>query len=123
MRPDSSPTHIPRSTPALIAELRLHAAGLTLAAIAVVHDDSTRFVFPTDDDPLSRLNTLIHAGGHPIGIVGARIGNGDIRFVLHPFIEFQNEPQALAYLHTLRDPFLTLIRTHVDRMPDNPRNN
>jgi hypothetical protein len=123
MRPDGSPTHVPRSTPALIAELRLHAADLTLAAIAVVHDDSTKFVFPTDDDPLSRLNTLIHAGGHPIGIVGAQIGNGDIRFVLHPFVEFQNEPQALEYLHTLRDPFLTLIRTHVDRMPDNPRNN
>ena len=121
MPADGSATRIPRSTPALIAELRAHAAGLTLAAIAVARNDSTQFVFPADDDPLGRLNTLIHAGGHPIGIVGAQIGRGAIRFVLHPFIEFQNNPQALEYLHTLRDPFLTLIRTHVDRMPENPR--
>ncbi len=123
MSAEGSATHLPRSTPALIAELHAHAAGLTLAAIAVARNDSTQFVFPVDDDPLGRLNTLIHAGGRPIGIVGAQIARGAIRFVLHPFIEFQNNAQALAYLHTLRDPFLTLIRTHVDRMPDDPRNN
>ncbi|HYL81764.1 MAG TPA: hypothetical protein VEU07_13175 [Candidatus Acidoferrum sp.] len=123
MPTESSATHIPRSTPALIAELRLHASGLTLAAIAVVNNNSTHFVFPTDGDPLTKLNALIHAGGHPVGIIGAQIGRGAIRFDLHPFVEFQDSPQALQYLHTLRDPFLALIRMHVDRMPDNPRYN
>ena len=123
MAADSGATHVPRATPALIDELRGLAVGLLLAAIAVVHNDSTRFVFPADDDPLGKLNALVDSGGHPIGIIGARIDQSAIRFILHPFVEYENEPQALKYLQTLRDPFLALIRTHVARMPDNPRNN
>jgi len=97
------------------------AASLTVAAIAVVHHDVTQFVFASDDDPLGTLNALIEGGGHPIGLVGARIGGGAIEYSAHPFIEYQDHPQAVAYLQTLRVHFLTLLRTHVDRMPDNPR--
>jgi hypothetical protein len=103
--------------------LQVRATDLTLAAIAVVNSDVTQFVFAIDDDPVSNLNALIRAGGHPIGIVGARLGCESIEYHLQPFVEYQNNPQALAYLQTLRVPFLTLIRTHVDRMPDNPRVN
>jgi hypothetical protein len=112
-----------RSTTDLVVELQVRATDLTLAAIAVVNSDVTQFVFAIDDDPVSKLNALIRAGGHPIGIVGARLGCESIAYHLHPFVEYQNNPQALAYLQTLRVPFLTLIRTHVDRMPDNPRVN
>jgi hypothetical protein len=112
-----------RSTTDLVVELRVRATDLTLAAIAVVNGDVTQFVFAIDDDPVSDLNALIRAGGHPIGIVGARLGCESIDYHLQPFVEYQNNPQALAYLQTLRVPFLTLIRTHVDRMPDNPRVN
>jgi hypothetical protein len=112
-----------RSTPELIVELQARATVLTLAAIAVANHNATHFVFAIDDDPLGRLNALVRAGGHPIGIVGARIERGAIEYRLQPFIEYQRNPGALAYLQTLRVPFLTLIRTHVDRMPDNPRNN
>jgi hypothetical protein len=110
-----------RSTAELIVELQVRATALTLAAIAVVHDDVTQFVFASDDDPLSKLNALIRAGGHPIGLVGARIGGGTVEYHSHPFVEYRHNPHALAYLQTLRIPFLTLLRTHVDRMPDNPR--
>jgi hypothetical protein len=96
---------------------------LTLAAIAVVNNDTTQFVFAIDEDPLATLNALIRSGGHPIGIVGARIERGIVEFHPEPFVEFQRNPQALAYLQSLRVPFLTLLQTHVDRMPDNPRNN
>jgi hypothetical protein len=112
-----------RSTTDLVVELQVRATDLTLAAIAVVNSDVTQFVFAIDDDPVSNLNALIRAGGHPIGIVGARLGCESIEYHLQPFVEYQNNPQALAYLQTLRVPFLTLIRTHVDRMPDNPRVN
>jgi hypothetical protein len=115
------PAQSPRTTPELIVELLGQAASLTVAAIAVVHHDVTQFVFASDDDPLGTLNALIEGGGHPIGLVGARIGGGAIEYSAHPFIEYQDHPQALAYLQTLRVPFLTLLRTHVDRMPDNPR--
>jgi hypothetical protein len=115
------PARAPRSTPDLIAELQGRATVLTLAAIAVVHDDGTQFVFASDDDPLRTLNALIHAGGHPIGVVGARLGCGTVDYHVHPFVEYQDTPDAVAYLQTLRVPFLTLLRTHVDRMPDNPR--
>jgi len=115
------PARAPRSTPELIVELQVRATGLTLAAIAVVHQNNTQFVFASDDDPLGTLNALIEGGGHPIGLVGARIGGGAIEYSAHPFIEYQDHPQAVAYLQTLRVPFLTLLRTHVDRMPDNPR--
>ena len=115
------PARSSRSTPELIVELQGQAATLTVAAIAVVHRDVTQFVFASDDDPLGTLNALIDAGGHPIGLVGARIGGGAIEYYAHPFVEYQNRPQAVAYLQTLRVPFLTLLRTHVDRMPDNPR--
>jgi hypothetical protein len=115
------PARNPRSTPELIVELQVRARALTLAAIAVVHRDGTQFVFAIDDDPLRKLNTLIDAGGHPIGLVGARIGGGTVEYHSQPFVEYQHNPNALAYLQTLRVPFLTLLRTHVDRMPDNPR--
>jgi len=117
------PERSPRSTPELIVELQLKARVLTLAAIAVVNNDTTQFVFAIDEDPLATLNALIRSGGHPIGIVGARIERGIVEFHPEPFVEFQRNPQALAYLQSLRVPFLTLLQTHVDRMPDNPRNN
>jgi hypothetical protein len=117
------PARSPRSTAELIVELQVRATAFTLAAIAVVHDDVTQFVFAIDDDPLSKLNALIGAGGHPIGLVGARIIRGAVEYDSQPFVEYQHNPRALAYLQTLRVPFLTLLRTHVDRMPDNPRLN
>jgi hypothetical protein len=117
------PARFPRSTPDLIVELQARAATLTLAAIAVANNEDTHFVFAIDDDPLGKLNALIRAGGHPIGIVGARIGRGTVEYHREPFVECQHNPQALAYLQTLRVPFLTLMRTHVDHMPDTPRNN
>ena len=115
------PARAPRTPPDLIVELQGRAAGLTVAAIAVVHHDVTQFVFASDDDPLDTLNALIAAGGHPIGLVGARLGGGTVEYHAHPFVEYQDNPRAVAYLQTLRVPFLTLLRTHVDRMPDNPR--
>jgi hypothetical protein len=117
------PEHSLRCTPELIVELQVRATDFTLAAIAVVNNDVTQFVFAIDDDPLSTLNALVRAGGHPIGIVGARLGPGTIEYHPQPFVEYQHDPQAMAYLQTLRVPFLTLMRTHVDRMPDNPRVN
>jgi hypothetical protein len=117
------PEHSLRCTPELIVELQVRATAFTLAAIAVVNNDVTQFVFAIDDDPLSTLNALVRAGGHPIGIVGARLGPGTIEYLPQPFVEYQHDPQAMAYLQTLRVPFLTLMRTHVDRMPDNPRVN
>jgi len=117
------PEHSLRCTPELIVELQVRATALTLAAIAVVNNDVTQFVFAIDDDPLSALNALVRAGGHPIGIVGARLGPGTIEYHPQPFVEYQHDPQAMAYLQTLRVPFLTLMRTHVDRMPANPRVN
>ena len=115
------PARAPRSTPELIVELQARAAALTVAAIAVVRHDVTHFVFARDDNPLGTLNALIAAGGHPIGLVGARIGAGTLEYHAHPFVEYRDNPRAMAYLQTLRVPFLTLLRTHVDRMPDNPR--
>src|SRR5512143_2859509 len=115
------PARSPRTSPELIVELQGRAAALTVAAIAVVHHDVTQFVFASDDDPLGTLNALIAAGGHPIGLVGARLGGGTLEYHAHPFVEYQDNPRAVAYLQTLRVPFLTLLRTHVDRMPDNPR--
>jgi hypothetical protein len=114
-----------RSTTDLVVELQVRATDLTLAAIAVVNssNDGTQFVFAIDDDPVGELNALIRGGGHPIGIVGARLRPGSIEYHPQPFVEYQHNPQAMAYLQTLRVPFLTLIRTHVDRMPDNPRVN
>ena len=103
--------------------MQARATDLTLAAIAVVNHDVTQFVFAVDDDPLGKLNALIGAGGHPIGLVGARIGGGTVEYCSHPFVEYQVNPNALAYLQTLRAPFLTLLHTHVDRMPNNPRLN
>ena len=115
------PARSPRSTPELIVELQVRANALTLAAIAVVNHDVTQFVFAIDNDPLSKLNALIGAGGHPIGLVGARIGGGTVEYHSRPFVEYQDDPRAAAYLQTPRVPFLTLLRTHIDRMPDNPR--
>jgi hypothetical protein len=112
-----------RSTPELIVELRVHSAACTLAAIAVAYRDTTRFIFAGDDDPLGTLNAMIGAGGRPIGIVGARVGGGSVEYCMHPFVEYQDNPRAVAHLQALRVPFLTLLRTHVDRMPDDPRRN
>ncbi len=117
------PARSPRSTPELIAELQARAAGLTLAAIAVVNNDVTQFVFAVDDDPLGALNSLIGTGGHPIGLVGVRIGGGAIEYYAQPFVEYRHNPHALAYLQSLRHPFLALMQTHVDRIPDDPRLN
>jgi len=117
------PAPPPRSTHELIAELQEWATAHTLAAIAVANNDVTQFVFAIDDDPLSKLNALVCAGGHPIGIVGARIGGGAVEYHSQPFVEYQHDPYALAYLQTLRVPFLTRVRTHLDRRPDNPCNN
>ena len=115
------PERPPRSTPELIVELQARARDLTLAAIAVVNHDVTQFVFAIDDDPLSKLNALIGAGGHPIGLVGTRIAGGTVEYHSCPFVEYQDNPRAVEYLQTLRVPFLTLLRTHIERMPDNPR--
>lgn len=115
------PARSPRTTPELIVELQGRAAGLTAAAIAVVRSDATQFVFATAEDPLGALNGLVASGGHPIGVVGARIAGGAVEYSAHPFIEYEDNPRAAAYLQTLRVPFLTLLCAHVDRMPDNPR--
>lgn len=127
--PDSSPSdggrsaRPPRSTPELIVELRQRAAGRILVAIALVNRDVTQFVFASDDNPLSKLNALIGGGGHPIGIVSVRIDGGCVEYDAHPFVEYRHRPHALAYLQSLRLPFLTLLHTHLERMPDNPRMN
>ena len=113
----------PRSTSELIVELRKWETADILAAIAVVNNDVTEFVFAIDDDPLTRLNALVSAGGHPIGIVGARTGGGTVEYRTQPFVEYQHNPNALAYLQTLRVPFLTRVRTHLDCRPDTPGNN
>ncbi len=112
-----------RSTPDLIFDLHLQAMLITVAAIAVVHNDVTNFVFANDGNPLDRLNILVRAGGHPIGLVGAQIGREAVEYHAQVFVEYQDDPRAMAYLQTLRTPFLALLRTHVDRMPDNPRLN
>jgi hypothetical protein len=115
------PARSPRSTTELVCELQAHATEFALMAIAVVSPDGTQFVFAIDDDPLGNLNALVDAGGHPIGLVGARIGNGAVEYHARPFVEYRDRSDALAYLQTLRVPFLTLLSTHVDRMPDSPR--
>jgi hypothetical protein len=117
------PAPPPRSTPELIAELQERATADTLAAIAVVNSDVTQFVFGIDDEPLTKLNALVGAGGRPIGVVGARFGSGNVEYYSQPFVEYRHNPNALAYLQTLRVPFLTRVRTHLDRRPDSPRNN
>ena len=123
MTSDAIPEEAARSTPELIGELQAKAADFILAAIAVVNNDDTYFVFASDDAPLDRLNALMRAGGHPIGLVGARIGGGTVEYHPHPFVEYRHNPNALAYLQTLRVPFLTLLRKHIDRMPDDSRLN
>jgi hypothetical protein len=123
MNNEPIPEEAARSTPELIGELQEQAAAYILAAIAVVNKDDTYFVFASDDAPLDRLNALMRAGGHPIGLVGAKIGGGTIEYHPHPFIEYRHNPDALAYLQTLRVPFLTILRTHVERMPDDSRLN
>jgi len=95
----------PRSTPDLVVEWQARSTALTLAAIAVAQHDRTQFVFASDDNSLSKLD----------GVVGARI-RGET-------VECQDNSRAVAYLQGLRVPFLTLLRTHADRMPDNPRMN
>jgi len=112
-----------RPTTELIVELRVRAAACTLAAIAVAYCDTTRFVFATDEDPLADLNELVAAGGHPIGVVGARVGGGVVEYCTYPFAEYREKPDAVAYLQALRVPFLTLLQTHIDRLPDDPRRN
>jgi len=117
------PTPPPRSTPELIAELQERSTADTLVAIGVVNNDVTVFVFASDEDPLTKLNSLVCAGGHPIGVVGARIGRGTVEYYSQPFLEYQHDPNALAYLQTLRVPFLSRARTYLDRRPNNPCNN
>lgn len=117
------PERSPRTTPQLIATLLEWATPLTLTAIAVVNADLTQFVFACDDDPLGRLNDMVGTGGHPIGLVGLRTAAGAVEFRVRPFVEYQCNPRALIYLQSLRDPFLALLRTHIDRMPDDPRMN
>src|SRR5512134_3104667 len=89
------PAQAPRATPDIIVELQVQSQGLTLAAIAVARHDLTQFVFASDDDPLGTLNALIGAGGHPIGLVGARIGGGSVEYSAHPFVEYQDNPRAV----------------------------
>ncbi len=54
-----------RSTPDLIGELQVPATTFTVAAIAVMNNDVSEFVFAIDDDPLDRLNTLVAASSAP----------------------------------------------------------
>jgi hypothetical protein len=46
--------------------------------------------------------------------VGARLGGGNIEYHANPFVEYQGNPHVVAYLQSLRVPFLTLMRTHLD---------
>ncbi len=103
----------PRSTPDLIVEWQARSTALTLAAIAVAQHDRTQFVFASDDNSLSKLD----------GVVGARIRGETVECCSHRSVECQDNSRAVAYLQGLRVPFLTLLRTHADRMPDNPRMN
>ncbi|HWT81384.1 MAG TPA: hypothetical protein VN648_21535, partial [Candidatus Methylomirabilis sp.] len=112
-----------RSTLDLIGELRAAAARQTLAAIAVGFDESTQFVFPTDPNPLDALNRLVLTGGTPLGILGVRIAQGTIEYQAKPFAEFCGNPRIQEHLHLLRDRFLALLRTHVERWPESPRYN
>jgi len=118
---DISPAH--RSTLDLIGELRAEAARQTLTAIAVGFDESTQFVFPTDASPLETLNRLVQAGGTPLGILGVRIAQGAIEYQAKPFAEFHGNLRIQEHLYLLRDHFLALLRTHVERLPENPRYN
>lgn len=89
----------------LVLALESHAHHLIGAAIVVVLDRSTDFVFADDLHRLASLARLISFGGTPIGVIGyLRPSNGQgCQAAARPFPEYAQVPWVQDYLAALCD--------------------
>ena len=94
-----------RTTRDLVNELRGAAGEVLIAALVVGFDNHTEFVWSTDAEPLEKLDTLVSAGGEPVGIITHDEQGTHAR----PLIEYQGEEWVEEYLISLlaqvRDTF------------------
>lgn len=90
-----------RKTSDLVNEMRTEAKNAWLVAIAVGFEQETKFVFSSSTHPLEDLDTLVKAGGAPIGLLRFEKENTTVQGSYRPFGEYENEVWVTDYLSGL----------------------
>jgi hypothetical protein len=104
-----------RTTPDLIAELEEEAKKHWYVAMAVGFETSTIFVQAEDENRLALLNSAIHEGGIPIGLIAADKTGNQLALRVRCFSEHQNSEEfdaqgyLLALTHQIRENLLSLL--------------
>jgi DNA helicase HerA-like ATPase len=90
-----------RSTADLIEELDREAGNFTRAALVVGFENTTTYVFSTDENRLDALNDLVRNGGEPIGLFGIDLSHGLLNVHHRTLDEYADASWAERYLEAL----------------------
>jgi hypothetical protein len=113
-----------RTTDDLIAELDEEAGNFTSAALVVGFENTTTYVFSTDEHRLDTLNDLVRNGGEPIGLFGIDLSHGMLNIHHRTLDEYADASWAERYLEALLEGFMEQLKqTYPDavkelRFPD-----
>lgn len=104
-----------RTTADLIKELTKESPKFIYLNLVVGFEDECKFVEARESEPLKKLNTLVKAGGEPIGFVGllkaAMQGSKlTIRVMARPVREYESDPKIKRVLDKVSSAFADQMR-------------
>jgi hypothetical protein len=99
----------------LAKELKQASEGAICCGLAVEFEDTTLFVFGSDQDAAEKLNDMILQGGKPVGFIRAIGEPGHLKIESRTLAEYANDPDMTEYLLVLRDGFFKMLHDSQDK--------
>ena len=72
-----------------------------MMALVVGFETETKFIFNNEPDKLAKLQTMVDAGGNPIGYMRIERSGKEMSIETKPLIEYAEEEQIKKYLEDL----------------------
>jgi len=72
-----------------------------MMALVVGFETETKFIFNKEADKLTKLQTMVEAGGNPIGYMRIERSRNEMSIETKPLIEYTDEEQIKKYLEDL----------------------
>lgn len=106
-----------RSPEELVQELDREAERLSMVAIVVAFDDTSRFVFHEDspEKMLTNLRSMIEAGGEPFGLLGYTANENEAHVASFVYEEFKNTVWAAPLMEELAGNMAATLRSYQTR--------
>jgi hypothetical protein len=104
-----------RTTIDLIEELNRESQGAVHCVLVVGFQNTTLFVYDSDDNPLQNLNSMIQQGGEPVGFIRVIGEPGTLKLESRPLHEYADDSSIAEYLSRLCDGVGNNLQEHLSR--------